>query len=127
LKQEKDELEALENELSKIEKSDAEQEKNLHSFARDGLAHGTSKVTTGYDTSISNMIQPTILPDVERDPQAKEIVDQLRHHLDSMETNVESTKDIAAALATSKAALDVFNWRRLTEDEYRQVYGTAGT
>ena len=127
LEQERAQLEALERDLADLGGPDRKHEQRLHPFAR-GSGLGTPlRVAGDYETRSAIKVPASMLGDLEQDPEAKDILDQLRHHLDSMQNNIEDTKDIVAALATSQAALDVFNWRRLGKTEYRRVYGVDAT
>jgi hypothetical protein len=127
LEQEKAELEALERDLAKLEEADGIQQERLHPFARHTSLDNAPTISLDYDTRSAIRIPAVTLPGLEHDPEAKDVLDQVRHHLDSMQNNVEGTKNIVAALATSQAALDFYNWRRLGEAEYSQVYGLEAT
>lgn len=122
LEQEKAELDVLERALADLEESDGKQMR-LHPFSQ--ASNLTNPRTMPADYEMRSVIKTpaTTLPDLEHDPQIKDVVDQLRHHLDSMQNNMEGTKEISAALATSQAALDVFTWRQLEKAEYSRVYG----
>jgi DNA repair exonuclease SbcCD ATPase subunit len=127
LEQEREELAALERELTDLEEMDAKQEKRLHPFARRSHLENSQTIIGDYETRpVVKQPAPT-LSELEDDPEAKELLDQLRHHLDSMQNNIEGTKNISVALAKSQAALDMFNWRHLGTTEYRQVYGLDAT
>lgn len=127
LEQEKGALDALETDLADLERSDGKQEKRLHPCARASGLDNVRLRPAEYEASSAIRIPATTLSNLEHDPEAKDVLVQLRHHLDSMQNNVEATKDIAATLATSQAALDVFNWKQLGTAEYRCVYGVDAT
>jgi CENP-Q, a CENPA-CAD centromere complex subunit len=129
LQQEKAQLESLERELADLEASHENEssKRQLHPLAQsDGREHDRTFLAD-YEARLTAKKPTATLSDLEPDPGAREVIDQLRHHLDSMQKNVESTKDVAAAISTSQAALDVFNWRHLKEVEYHQVYGVNAT
>ena len=123
LEQEKAELEALERNLSDLEGSDGKQKTRLHPFARGSDFNNPRKMSADYEMRSTIKTPAATLSDLEHDHQTKDILAQLRHHLDSMQNNMEGTTDIVAALETTQAALDVFNWRQLGKAEYGRVYG----
>lgn len=127
LEQERKELASLERNLADLEELDAKQEKCLHPFAQGSCLQNSQKIAGDYETRPVVKTAAPDLSELEDDPEAKELLDQLRHHLDSMQNNIEGTKDISAALAASQAALDVFNWRHLGKAEYHRVYGVDAT
>jgi CENP-Q, a CENPA-CAD centromere complex subunit len=127
LDQEREELAALERELADLEEMDAKQEKRLHPYAQGSRLESSRAIIGEYETRPVVKIPAPSLSELEGDPEAKELLDQLRHYLDSMQNNLEGTKDISVALAKSQAALDIFNWKRLGTDEYRQIYGIDAT
>lgn len=127
LEREKEELATLEKELSDLERTEAKQEQRLHPFVQANALETPPKTTVEYDArAMSGTTAPTV-SNLDDDPETKDMLEQLRHHLDSMQNNIEGTRDIEAALATSQAALDVFNWTRLAKDEYNQVYNVGAT
>lgn len=127
LEHEKEELATLESDLTDLESSEAKQEQRLHPFVQANALETPPKTTVEYDArAVSGTTAPTV-SDLDDDPETKDMLEQLRHHLDSMQNNIESTRDIEVALATSQAALDVFNWTRLAKDEYSQVYKVDAT
>jgi CENP-Q, a CENPA-CAD centromere complex subunit len=127
LEQEMEELHSLEKDLAALEEADEKEKGRLHPFARDVGPDKSRALTAEFE------IRPTIKRpaamgfDIERDPEAKGILEQLRHHLDGMQTDIEGTTDVVTALSMTQAALDVFNWRHLREAEYHQVYGVNAT
>ena len=127
LEREKEELATLEKDLADLEGSEAKQEQRLHPFAQANVLETLPKTTVEYDARAVTGITAPAVPDLDDDPETQDILEQLRHHLDSMQNNIESTRDIEVALATSQAALDVFNWTRLAKDEYSQVYKVDAT
>lgn len=123
LEQEKSELEALENSLADLERLEETQRERLHPFVQhDGFNHPQT-ITADYETRPSTKIRSTTLANLASDPEAKDVLDKLRHHLHIMQHNVEGNRDVTEALAKSQAALGVLNWRELRTAEYRQVYG----
>ncbi|KAF7503613.1 hypothetical protein GJ744_003435 [Endocarpon pusillum] len=127
LEREKEGLATLEKDLSDLERSEARQEQRLHPFAQANALETPPKTTVEYDArTVSGTTAPTV-SDLDDDRETKDMLEQLRHHLDSMQNSVESTRDIEVALATSQAALGVFNWTRLAKDEYSQVYKMDAT
>ncbi len=99
----------------------------MHHFARAKGLDNPQTMVVDYETRSALKTSATTLSDLEQDPGTRDILNQLRHHLESMQNNVEGIKGISAALTTSQAALDVFNWRKLGKAEYRQVYGVDTT
>lgn len=122
LEQEQAEHETLKTELAHVEEMDEEQRQRFHPFAQDCSLNSVRALPTDYETCSTTKMPTATLFDLDHDSEAKDVLDQLRHHLGSMQSNTEGTNDIAAALSTSKAALDLFNWRNLGKAEYRQVY-----
>jgi CENP-Q, a CENPA-CAD centromere complex subunit len=127
LEQEREELAALERELADLEELDAKQEKRLHPFAQGRRLESSRTIIGEYEMRPVVKAPASTLAELEGDPEAKGVLDQLRHYLDSLQNNIEGTKDISVALAKSQAALDIFNWKHLGTDEYRQVYGIYAT
>jgi len=127
LEQEREELVALERKLADLEELDAKQEKRLHPFAQGSRLEGSRTIMGEYETHPVVKTSASTVSELESDPEVKELLDQLRHYVDSMQNNIEGTKDISVALAKSQAALDIFNWKHLGTDEYRQVYGIDAT
>lgn len=124
LGQEKAELDALERELAHCHGSNKKQEQRLHPFAQASGLSNPQTMSADYETRCTTKIPATTLSKLEHDKDAKSILDQLRHHLDSLQKNIEGTENIAAALTSSQASLGLFSWRNLERAEYRRVYGT---
>lgn len=127
LEREREELAALEKDLADLEESEAKQEQRLHPFVQGSAVESALKTTVEYDACPVTKTTAPALSDLEDNSETKDILEQLRHHLNSMQNNIESAKDIELALATSQAALDVFSWTRLARDEYGQVYKVDAT
>ena len=120
LEQEKAELHALEKDVAALDETDRNQKGRLHPFAQDAGPNKSRTSLADYELHSTIKTPPAMQFHAESDPEASEVLKQLRHHLDSMQ--VDDPNDIATALSTSQTALDVFNWRHLREAEYHQVY-----
>ena len=127
LEQEKAELRALEKELADLEGSNEKEKRHLHPFAQDASVDKSRALPTEHEMRSTIKNSAAMDFDLERDPEARGILDQLRKHLNGMQNNAEGTTELSAALSTSQAALDIFNWRHLREAEYHQVYGISAT
>lgn len=122
LEQEKRELDTLESELAGYDEFNSKQRKRLHPLTQANDRGDTLSRRADYETRCATKTPPSKLSELEHDAEARDVLDQLQYHLDRMQNNVDATRDIQAALATSQAALDVFNWRNLERAEYRQIY-----
>lgn len=125
LEQEKTQLLAVEKELSDLEESDEKEKRHLHPIAQEAVDKSRD-IPAEYEMRSTIKKSQPIDFDFECDPEARDVLDQLRKHLDGMQNDSEGTT-VSLALSTSQAALDVFNWRHLGEAEYYQVYGMSAT
>ena len=122
LEEEKTELEQLRKELMRQQESSEDERRRLHPIIRDCPERESEPTMQGYDARPGSRVPDAILSTLDSDPYATDVLKQLHHHLDSIETNVGGMHDVANALLSSQAALDIFNWQRLGVDEYRRVY-----
>lgn len=120
LEKEKEALDAVNQDFSGMDDPDPIK---LHPFSRGSNHQNPRTCLADYEVRSATKTSVVRLSDIEYDPEAKDVLNQLRHHLDSMQNNVKGLDHIEQSLSSSQAALDAFNWRLLREAHYRQIYG----
>lgn len=127
LEQEKAELHALEMDVAALDEKDRNHKRRLHPLAEDVGPEKSRILPAEYELHSAIKTPASVQFHFEADPEADDILKQLRHQLDSMQDDIGGPTDIATALSASQAAFGVFNWRHLREAEYHQVYEVNAT
>jgi hypothetical protein len=122
LEEEKAILEAINAGLSVTQGSDPHK---LHPFSHGGDPKPSRAQPADSETHHAKKTSALHLSDLGHDPQAEQILANLRRHINGMQNSVDSATSLQSSLSTTQAALDTFNWSHLGEIEYQRVYGLA--
>jgi kinetochore protein Fta7 len=115
LRNEKEDLHAVEQSAKDARALRKEQSKKLHALARDQPVENAEDEVAGQAAQLEL--------DLENDKDAKILVDQLRSHLESIRNNTAGTKEIVDVMEEVQAKLDVFSTIALTARQYETLHG----
>ena len=121
LEQDRTEYHELEQGLKDAELMRRKQNKRLHPLAR--TANRVIKSATyGHEDLLNTKHVKTSFHSLDSDTSLRPVLKQLRSHLESMQNNIASIKDISDAMENSKAFLDVFASRSMDTEKHTRLY-----
>ncbi|KAI9826187.1 MAG: hypothetical protein M1819_007443 [Sarea resinae] len=122
LADEKEQLDELETNAAASETRHRKQAKKLHPLLQTPLhAKGHEDNAKLVRLIKPDPLEPRLVDD--QDPDLEPIVQQLRNHLDSIQSNTTQINDLGKALLRTRVAVDNALYERLESEQYNQLAG----